>query len=120
MLSTGPSEWDEEGKQVTWYHLVASKPWGSRAETPRRSATEAMAPLHPLQVERPDLAYSTEMVAAACGEVDMATRAAGAGRRKQRQVEFRARGREKGTTSIRGWERGGLWCLWRMRAWGGS
>ena len=66
MLSTGPSGWDaSEGKQATWYHLVASKPRGSGVEAPRRSAPEAMAPLHPLQVERPDLAYSTETAAAA-------------------------------------------------------
>ena len=111
MLSTGPSGWDaSEGKQATWYHLVASKPRGSGVEAPRRSAPEAMTPLHPLQVERPDLAYSTETAAAACGAVDMAswaTRAAEAGRRKRRRPAFRAMDREeKGATSMRGGERG--------------
>jgi uncharacterized protein (DUF305 family) len=110
ILSIEPSGCDEEGKQETWYHLVASKPRGSRAEAPRRSAPEAMAPLQPLQVERPDLAYSTDMVAAAAGVVDMARRvkrAAETGRRRRRQMGFRAmRRQEKGTTSIRGGEHG--------------
>jgi hypothetical protein len=87
MLSTGSSGCDEAGKQEMWYHLVLSKPRGSREEAPRRSAPEAMAVLHPLQVERPDLAYSTETVVATAGEVDMATRAAN-GRR--RRLGFRA------------------------------
>lgn len=105
ILSMGPSGCDEEGKQETWYHLVASKPRGSRAEAPRRSAPEAMAPLHPLQVERPDLAYSTDMVAAAGGGVvDMArrvTRAAETGWRRRTRMGFRAmRRQEKGTASI--------------------
>lgn len=108
ILPMGPSGYDEEGKQETWYHLVASKPRGSRAEAPRRSAPEAMTPLHPLQIERPDLAYSTDMVAAAAGVVDMARRvkrAAETGRRRRR-MGFRAMRREKGTTTIRGGEQG--------------
>jgi hypothetical protein len=64
------------------------------AEAPRRSAPESMIVLHPLQVERPDLAYSTK-TADAAGEVDMATRAA-----EGRRLGFRASG-EKGT-SMRG------------------
>jgi len=64
-----------------------------------------MAPLHPLQVERPDLAYSTDMVAAAGGGVvDMArrvTRAAETGWRRRTRMGFRAmRRQEKGTASI--------------------
>ena len=115
MLSTGPSGWDaSEGKQATWYHLVASKPRGSGVEAPRRSAPEAMTPLHPLQVERPDLAYSTETAAAACGAVDMArraARAAEAARRKRRRAGFRAMDRkEQGVTSMRGGDRGAYGC----------
>jgi hypothetical protein len=74
MLSMGPSGCDATGKQGTWYHLALSKPRGSRVEVPRRSAPEAMAAPHPLEVERPDLAYSTETVTADW-EVDMAERA---------------------------------------------
>jgi hypothetical protein len=59
-FSTGPSGCDEVGKQATWYHLVLSKPRGSWAETPMRRAPLAMLALQPLQVERADLAYSTE------------------------------------------------------------
>jgi hypothetical protein len=74
-FSTGSIGCDEEGKQATWYHLVLSKPRGSRAEAPRRSAPLAMPSLHTLQEDRPDLAYSTEMVAFAAadaaGAVDM-------------------------------------------------
>jgi hypothetical protein len=61
-FSTGPSGCDEAGKQATWYHLVLSQPRGSWAATPRRSAPLAMLALQPLQVERADLAYSTETV----------------------------------------------------------
>uniref|UniRef100_A0A0A9GB08 Phosphoesterase n=1 Tax=Arundo donax TaxID=35708 RepID=A0A0A9GB08_ARUDO len=53
-----------------------------------------MEALHPLQVERPDLEYSTERVALAPagGEVDMANRATRAAAGRRRRMGFRARG----------------------------
>jgi hypothetical protein len=62
-FSTGNTGYDEAGKHATWYHLVLSKPLGSRAEAPRRRAPLAMFSLQPLHVERPDFAYSTETLA---------------------------------------------------------
>jgi hypothetical protein len=91
-FSTGPSGCDEVGKQATWYHFLLSQPRGSWAATPRRTAPFPILSLQPLQVERADLAYSTETVPSS------ATTASGKGRSA---FAFFGLGSSSGLSSVR-------------------